>query len=71
MAQHPLSSPDLNFRIALREALLKLDGVQGKARTLWVAASLLSIVRDLATILIALEPDPCQLTLEGLKRGGS
>jgi hypothetical protein len=69
MAQHPLSSPDLNFRIALREALFKLDGVQGNARTLWVADSLLSIVRDLETILIALEPDPCQLTLEGMKRG--
>jgi hypothetical protein len=49
---------DLKFRVALREALIKLEGAQPLASSIASAGRLAAIVRDLEAFLLSIEPDP-------------
>jgi hypothetical protein len=54
----PLFSPELRFRIAVREALVKLEGARLHTPSIVAAGQLADIVRDLEALLLSIEPDP-------------
>jgi hypothetical protein len=49
---------DLKLRIALREALIKLEGAQPLASSISSAERLAAIVRDLEAFFLSIEPAP-------------
>jgi hypothetical protein len=55
---HPLPSPELKLRLAIREALSTLEAARTSAPSIVAAGRLTGIVRELRELSISLEPDP-------------
>jgi hypothetical protein len=56
--ESPLFSPELRFRIAVREALVKLQGARVHTPSIAAAGQLADIIRDLHALLASVEPSP-------------
>jgi hypothetical protein len=52
------TTPDLNLRLRLKEALARVNDARRSAADTWIASRLLFIARDLEETLLHLAPDP-------------
>jgi hypothetical protein len=52
------TTPDLNLRLRLKEALARVNDARRSAADAWTASRLLYIARDLEETLLHLAPDP-------------
>jgi hypothetical protein len=52
------TTPDLNLRLRLKEALARVNDARRSAADAWIASRLQLIARDLEATLLHLSPDP-------------